>query len=357
MIRYKNDIEEAKERVNLWWDNKEADRPLLQIFAPRDEPVFQIPAPEPENIHDFWTKPDVIIPRLINKMGNTYFGGEALPILYPVPGRIVSITSKYLGAPNVYINENTTWSEPIIDDWNTCPPLEFDEANEWWRITRTSMNAGAEAIENYGLECFMGLPDLNGPTEVLSGLRNPEKLCMDLIMEPDRVLSAARKVQKAWYKTWQGTSRIAKNFGGYLTWMGIWSDIPTTDLQSDFSTLISPEMFNQFVNPFIKEQSDSFPRTIFHLDGPDMIRHLDTLMSNDNINAIQWVQGAGAGKVSDWMDLMKKIQSGGKSLYIYCEEDEVEFLSKNLAPGGLMMVVNDCSSEGRAKELLKIISS
>lgn len=355
MIRFKEDIKEAQERVNLWWNNEKADRPLIQIFAPRDKAVYEVPAKKPQSIHDFWTKPDVVIPRLINSLGRTYYGGEAFPVMQPMPGSIVSITCKYLGAPNKYIDENTAWSEPIIEDWDNCPPLDFDELNEWWRITMDSMNAGARAIEDQDLECFMSIPDLNGPTEVLSGLRNPEKMCMDLILEPEKICKATEKVQKAWFEAWKRTSQIASCFGGYFTWMGIWSETPAIDLQSDFSTLISPHMFNDYIYPFIKEQAEAFPRNIFHLDGPDMIRHLDTLMSDKNINAIQWVQGAGAGKVSEWMDVMKKIQSGGKSLYIYCDEDEVEYLCDNLDSRGLMMVLRDCTSESRANELLELV--
>lgn len=356
MIRFKDDITEAQERVNLWWDNKRADRPLIQIYAPREKPVFEIPSMEPSSIHDFWTNPSAVLPRMLNIMGSTFYGGEAFPVIQPMSGNIVSITCKYLGSPNRYIDENTTWSEPIIEDWNLCPSLEFDETNEWWNITLNLMEACAEAIRKYDLECYMALPDLNGPTEILSGLRNPEKLCMDLILEPDRVLSAARKVQDAWFKSWKGTSDIAHQFGGYFTWMGVWSDVPSIDLQSDFSTLISPDMFEEFINPFIKEQSEFFSRSIFHLDGPDMIRHLDILLQNDSINAIQWIQGAGAGRVSEWIDLMKRIQAGGKSLFLYCEEDEVEFLCDNLESQGLMMVVKECTSEKKARGLLEIVS-
>jgi len=355
VIHFKNDIEEAKDRVNLWWDNKAADRPLIQIFAPREKPIFNIPSKMSHTIHDFWTNPEVVIPRIINKIGSTYFGGEALPIVYPVAGRIVAITSRYLGAPNRYVDENTTWAKPIIDDWDNCPPLEFDAENKWWQITMNLMTAASEALDQYNLECFMGLPDLNGPTEVLSELRGAEKMCMDLILSPYKVMQAAVKVQQAWFKAWERTSAIASKFGGYLTWMGIWSEIPAIDLQSDFSALISPKMFNDYIYPFIKEQIDYFPRTIFHLDGPDMVRHLDTLLSNDDLNSIQWVQGAGAGKVSEWLDVMKKIQAGGKSLYIYCEEDEVKFLCDNLDPKGLMMVVRDCSSEKKAREIMDFL--
>jgi 5-methyltetrahydrofolate--homocysteine methyltransferase len=214
------------------------------------------------------------------------------------------------------------------------------------------MKLAAGIIREHGLECFMGLPDLNGPTEVLSGLRNPEKMCMDLIMAPEKVLTAARQVQDAWYTAWEECSAIASPFGTCSSFMGIWSDIPATDLQSDFSSLISPEMFNEFIYPFVREQAERIPRTVFHLDGPDMIRHLDTLLGDENINAIQWVYGAGGGKATDWIDLMRRIQDGGKALFVYCEEDEVLPLADALDARGLMMVVRNGSSEKSARELL-----
>jgi hypothetical protein len=355
MIHFKKDIKEAKQRVELWWNNERADRALIQISPLRDKQLFSLDTAEAPTIHDYWTNPEYVIPRIINKLSNTWFGGEAFPVLYPVAGRIVSITCKYLGAPNIYIDKETTWSEPIIDEWNQCPPLEFDPENKWWKLTQNLLNDCAAAIEKYDLECYMGIPDLNGPTEVLSGLRNPEKLCIDLIMDPDKVKEAAWKIQAAWYKSWEGTHAVTDQFGGNFTWMGIWSKIEAIDLQSDFSTLISPDMFGEFVMPLLEGQIELFPRTIFHLDGPDMVRHLDQLLDLSGLNAIQWIPGAGGGRTSEWEDLLHRIQEGGKSLYVYCDPDEVEFLVKNLDSRGLMIVVKGCESEGEARDLIRVV--
>ncbi|MBI9104216.1 MAG: hypothetical protein JEY99_17495 [Spirochaetales bacterium] len=352
MIRFRNGMEEAKDAVNGWWELKTTGKPVIQMIGRRENPVFTLPEPKPSSIHDFWTNPEVVIPRILNQMGRTWYGGVAFPVLYPVSGRIVSITCKYLGAPNLYIDENTTWSRDIIESWERCPPLEFNPLNEWWIITERLMEACASAIEEYELACFMGLPDLNGPTEVLSGLRNPEKLCMDLILEPENVKQAARKVQEGWFEAFRRSSAIAGRFGPYFTWMGVWSEIPSIDLQSDFSCLISPDMFAEFILPLIREQIAFFPRTIFHLDGPGMIRHLDHLLSLPDLKAVQWIPGAGAGRSSDWIDLLKRIQEGGKGVFVYCDPDEVEILSSRLDATGLMMVVRGDIPEREAMNIL-----
>ena len=159
---------------------------------------FSVPSPEPQSIHDFWTNPEIVIPRIPNSMGKTYFGGAAFPVLYPVSGRIVSITCKYLGSSNVYVDENIPWSEAAIHKWDKCPSLDFDPENPWWRITENLMESCVSAVEACNLECFMGLPDLNGPAEILSGLRNPEKMCLDLILEPERIKTAVQRIQSSW---------------------------------------------------------------------------------------------------------------------------------------------------------------
>lgn len=353
MLSFRENMEEAKEQVNAWWDCRATGKPAIQMIARREHPVFSIHQPEAESIHDFWTNPEIVIPRILNQMSSTWYGGEAFPVLYPVSGRIVSITCKYLGSPNIYIDKNTTWSKDIISSWENCPPLKFDPSSKWWKITEKLMETCATAIGENDLECFMGLPDLNGPTEVLSGLRNPEKLCMDLILEPDNVKQAARKVQDGWFEAFRRCSSIAGRFGPYFTWMGVWSEKPSIDLQSDFSCLISPDMFDEFILPLIKEQLSYFPHTIFHLDGPDMIRHLDRLLSLPELNAVQWIPGAGAGRASDWIDLLKRIQAGGKSVFVYCDPDEVEILTSKLDSTGLMLVVRGDIPEREAREILK----
>ncbi len=352
MIHLKDDIEGARERVEAWWSGISIGRPLLQLKAKRPAPRLQLPLLEAPTTHDYWTNPDYVLPRIVNELAGTCYLAEAFPVLQPVAGRMVSITCKYLGAPNRYIDRDTTWSVPIIEEWERCPSLEIDRENAWWKISIQLLERALALIEEKELACYLSLPDLNGPTEVLSGLRDPQKLCLDMLLEPEKVKSAAAKVQAAWFEAWQGLIPYTNRYGGYLTWMGIWSDTPAIDLQSDFSTLISSEMFAEFILPLLLEQVEAFDRTIFHLDGPGMVRHLDLLLNIPGLQAIQWVQGAGGGRVSEWMELLHRIQEAGKGVYIYCDADEVPGLTAELDPCGLMLVVNGLMELCEAERLL-----
>lgn len=200
-------------------------------------------------------------------------------------------------------------------------------------------------IEEREYEAFVGIPDLNGPTEVVAGLRGAERLALDFYDEPDAIAPAVRKVQDAWFEAYRRASAIAGRSGGSFCWLGVWSGRPMVDLQSDVSCLISKGMFDATFLPFIAEQARTIDRTIYHLDGPGAIRHLESLLSIDELDGIQWVQGAGGGRMTEWIDLLKRIQDGGKLVHAACAPDEVAELCRALDPSALLLSVRARNQE------------
>lgn len=354
MVSYKNDIAAAQERVEAWWRHEVSGRPVMLLTAPdvSDDAHSAPPVSQPDDLDRWWSDPTHVIPRLKRALASTYYGGEALPLAFPVSPGLVSITNKYLGAPNIFVNQNTTWSEPIISDWTTRPKLQFDAQNDWWRRTVRLLEAGVAMVRELGAPVFLGIPDLNGPTEILSGLRGQQRFAMDFYDNPDEIDPALREVQDAWFEVYKRCTAIAHTCGGYFCWMGVWSERPMIDLQSDFSCLISSEMFDHYLLPYIVEQARAIERTIYHLDGPGAVRHLDSLLAVEEINAIQWIQGAGAGRMSEWIGLLKRIQDGGKLISVTCDPDEVPLLQNALDSSSLMLVVS-AGSRSEADELIR----
>lgn len=351
MTSFKTDLNASRERVNAWWRGELTGRPILQLTAPRDG-AAPYTGPTTSDMDSWWTDPAYVLPRLEHQLHNTYYAAESVPVVYPVSTGLVSITNKYLGAPNVYIDQNTTWSSPIIDDWNDAPALEFDPRNEWWRRTERLLTSAVEMIHDREYEAFVGQPDLNGPTEVLSGLRDPQRLAMDFYDRPEVIKPALRKVQDAWFDAYRRSTAVTSRCGAYICWMGTWSEVPMSDLQSDVSCLISKEMFDEYFLPFIAEQANAIDHTIYHLDGPGAVRHLDSLLAIEELDGIQWVQGAGAGRMTEWIDLLKRIQDGGKLIHAMCEPDEVATLSRELDPTRLLLVVR-AESRDQADEVVR----
>ena len=351
--RYKEDIEQSKRRVEAWWNHAIIDRVVVQVTAPRETiraesaPSSIVREGDQKVLRKYFTDPEVVIPRLKARLAKTYFGGEAFPVMYPVSINMVAILSNYLGCPMRFVNENTTWSEHILDDWERRPTYRYDPANKWWLISERLLTAAVERSDGY----YVGVPDLNGPSEMLSRLRSPQHLATDLYDNPQYIQPALAEINQVWYDYWRACTAITGRLGGNFHWMGIWSDRPSTDLQSDFSCMMSPAMFDEYFLPFLDEQTQMVERTIYHLDGPGAVKHLDSLLGLPRLNGVQWVPGAGAGPTVEWIPLLKKIQDAGKLVYAYCEKANVRRLLQELRPEGLMLVTS-CDSVGEAKRLL-----
>ena len=70
---------------------------------------------------------------------------------------------------------------------------------------------------------------------------------------------------------------------------------------------------------------------LYHLDGPDAIKHMDALMEVDGIDALQWTSGdAGPdGTLEDWDVIYDKAIAAGKSLWIKVYSGEFEDWLRN----------------------------
>ena len=103
----------------------------------------------------------------------------------------------------------------------------------------------------------------------------------------------------------------------------------------DFSYMISGEHFKEFILPELTAEAEWLPATIYHLDGIGSLTHLDTLLSVNRINGIQWVPGTGKPPAREWGDVLKKIQRAGKRVEISCEPKDIIPLCEILEPQGV----------------------
>ena len=165
------------------------------------------------------------------------------------------------------------------------------------------------------------------------------------------------KLRPMWLESFNCFSAAVIKKTGYTTsWMPVLSDKPYYPVQCDFSAMISPEMFDKFIMPELRYITENIPRSIYHLDGVDAIRHLDSILKIESLNAIQWVPGAGNPDAGDeqWFELYHKIQSAGKGLVLYgIEPEALENVVKKLSPKGLFVSTHYCEDKKHAAELIE----
>ena len=133
---------------------------------------------------------------------------------------------------------------------------------------------------------------------------------------------------------------------GYSDWGGLYSKDPSYILQDDFAYMISPQMFSEFGLPEIHKACEYLTNTIYHLDGIGNLNHLDYLLKED-INAFQWVYGAGQPSARHWMEIYEKIHNAGKGLEVIGDLDDFRALYSRFKKGLYYHVLVD-DKEGNA---------
>ena len=70
--------------------------------------------------------------------------------------------------------------------------------------------------------------------------------------------------------------------------------------------MISTRMFEDVFLPGLVDECRFLDRSIYHLDGPGALRHLDSILAIPELDALQWVFGAGNEGFHRWVEVYRK---------------------------------------------------
>jgi len=335
---YKPDWDDAKPRLAAWWRGEVVDRVVWQIQAPRAVPIaLDWPAPEPPaDVVARWLSPDYRVAAAEHHFAKTWFGGEAFPYFDPHlgPGSL----ALYLGSEPVFA-EDTVWYQPCIGEIERAPAIDFDRSNRWWQATMRLVKEGLRRGEG---KYLTAIPDLIENLDTIASLRGTAHLLRDLVDQPRAVHAIQRQVRERYFdcydELYDAVSRGGR--GCCFSAFQVWAPGRMAKLQCDFSAMISPAMFEEFVVPYLSQQCDGLDYTVYHLDGLEAVKHLDLILSIPRLSALQWTPGANQPGVGDerWFDIYRRARKAGKSLLLGgVNAAEAQRLVKELGAQGLLL--------------------
>lgn len=347
-MQYYEIPEKIKAQFHAWW-NMENDTPLLSVYA-RGENHMDV-SDVPQELEERWRNEEYLLESEKNKWASTYCGGVAFPVYNPNLGP--DILGACTGYNDIKFGEDTSWAIPKIEDLNDIDDIQLDENNPWWKKI---VSMTRSAVEGSGGKFFVGMTDLHPGTDGLVSIRGAQNLCYDLIDCPEAVDNALRKITEFYKDIYTRLADVLDaEKSGYTTWNNIWSDVPYYIVSSDFSAMIGTEDYERFVAPHIEGEIGFLKHSIYHLDGPAALRHLDRILAMENLNGVQWVPGAGNAPMRDWIHVLKRIQEAGKIIEVSVTAQDIKPLCDNLNPQGLCMRI-DADSVEEAKELENLVS-
>jgi len=338
ILRYRTDWPEARQRLAAWWHGEDIGRPAMLLTAPRAEPIEHVAAmPEPEGwVTHYSTKS---LPYRVNTAlracVQTYYLGEAVPFVSS--GDLApNCLALFLGCTGVEM-PGTVWCRPCITSPETAR-FEYDPGNFYWRFCLEVFRQVAPHAQGRFLQAF---PDLIEGLDTLAAMRGTELLLQDLIDRPDWVRAALRRITDLYFRYYDVLYDIIRDeVGGSVFWC--WAPGRTTKLQCDFSAMISPAMFRDFMLPILTEMTERVSYSMYHWDGPGAICHHDALLSIPRLHIIQWTPGAGVEPPAHprWWPLFHKTIDAGKKVFIAVDElEDILALKREFGPKLKQMLI------------------
>jgi len=318
-LLYRPDMDEARARLTAWWHGGDIGRPALSLTAPRDQPIEDIPAMSaPEGwVTDYSVSNfDYRVNLSARQCIHTHYLAEAVPNV--APDLAPNCLALYLGCEGVDM-PGTVWCKPfVLDDEPDDIPLRYDPDNFYWQF---SLRLAREQLRLGRGKFLLQFPDLIEGLDTLEAMRGAERLLIDLIERPDWVRRQLRRITDLYfryYDVWYDL--IRDEVGGSIFW--VWGPGRAAKFQCDFSYMISPAMFKEFMLPVLTEMCERVSYPLYHWDGPGAIPHHDLLLSIPNLRMIQWTPGAGIENTCHprWWPLYHKTIEAGKKMFIHVDD-------------------------------------
>jgi hypothetical protein len=326
-LLYQPDMDGLRQRMTAWWNREDIGRPAMQVYGPAaDPPLEPTPPLDPPpgvnslnyTIQDF----DYRVRYAIHCVKiYQYFidappraGAEVAP----------NALALFLGSRGIE-EEGTVWVEPIFETPEDAV-FELRDDNVYWDFSWRLANE----IKRVGEGKFLQeIPDLIEGLDTLAGLRGTQTLLFDLLERPDWVHDCLAKISDCWKIVYDKFYDLVRDkTGGSCFWA--WAPGRMVKLQCDFSAMISPEMFGEFMVPVLNDLSSYTDYSMYHWDGPGEIPHHDHLLSIENLDVLQWVPGPNDPVCDDphWWPMYHKTVDAGKRMLIGASMENLPALKR-----------------------------
>jgi len=342
------DWERRLERQDAFFGCEVLDRPLVAISLWRPDRRFRKPGKTHATLRERWMDTQYVADMALHTVMNTEYLGDALPHCYPNLGP--EVFSAFFGC-ELEFGEETSWSVPILYDWANVGRVRFSEDNTYWR----KINELTDALLVAGQGRFYtGMTDFHPGGDAIAAFRDPVQLNYDMIEHLDDVKALLPYVTEVYLKVFDHFYRKLRGANQAIsTWTSIVSSKKWLVPSNDFSCMISPRTFDDVFLPSIIEECRHYDASLYHLDGPGALKHLDSLLAIKELSAIQWVYGAGRGRASDWLWVYQKCQAAGKGVEIHITPDELDTIMDNLRPEGVWLGIDGVRDREEADSLIK----
>lgn len=327
-----------QDRTTRWWRG-ELDTPLIYLAVCPDPSANLTPRPHDHaGVKQWFMDPETRMRREHYMATHSWYFADGFPSL--TLGRINIMQAAYYGCPTRYAHE-TIWTDPILERWDGWEErVRFDSANETWQMT---LGQAHLALELAGDDCAITIiGGFEGALDNATAMRGTDRALFDMVEHPQQVMALERRFLDDFSRHYYGPllDLLKDNPRGVSLWdLILMSDGPAHCIQSDFSCMVSADMFRDLGLWYVRAQAEMFPHTVYHLDGANARHHLPALLEVDELDCIQFIYQIPDGwSLLDAAPTVRQILEAGKQAEVFAWriDDIVPFLER-VPPKGLKL--------------------
>lgn len=361
---FTGDWSAIKQRYEAWWNGENTDGPIMGVIAPKSAAVSRVAdrwvessgdtsdqevakmvsqtVQDPTVFEKQWTDLAYILQQNLAVFQGMHVCGDSYPRITPSlgPAGLAAI----LGA-NMRFAEDTVWYQAFLEEAASAR-LTFDPGNRW---LQWSLEAGRWLKERENGRYITAIPELCEPFDVLAQLFDSQSFLMELYEDPDEIKRLLSIVQDAWIKTYDLYYESFVGDDGFCCYgpFALLGKGKVAKIQCDMSAMLSPAMFEEFALPQLTELTQKLDKSLYHLDGREAIRHLDLVLSMENLTALQWTPGAGHADGGDevWDFIYEKALDAGKRIYALVHPKNLQRFVKRFGGKGVYIVTQAANPE------------
>ncbi|MDZ7723271.1 MAG: hypothetical protein U5R06_10810 [candidate division KSB1 bacterium] len=348
-----------KKRFTALWNNEIIDRCCVRVVARKNNQHYQAP-PLPEKYGErvaYWLDGERILARETERIEKTYFAGESFPLIFSNFGA-AGHAAFFKGIEIDF--QDSIWMRPAEPVESGMPfTVEYNPES---LLLKKNFEVMKYLVDESRGRFMISMPDISGNLDALAHLRQSDNLLMDMALQPQVVQKALKEIMQVWKSvTPELYSLIRENNdrGSTIGWLDTWAPGLHAQMQCDISVMISPDMYETFAVPELEEQSEFLDYPLYHLDGAEQVRHLDHMLSLENLKMIQWTNVAGQPSPVEFIPVLQRIQQADKSLLVRVSDvKDIEPLMTSLSSKGLYIYVEPMlESENEADDIVKLVEN
>lgn len=340
-----NDPERIKQRHAAFWQCEVVDHAVVAILAPAESSIPWPPAADDE---ERLTDPDFNVRNWRAWVAHQHFLGDALPMVF-AQGNLVY--PAWGGAGK--ISQGTVWVDPTVQSWEEWATYRFDRHNPW---LQRFLRVNAVLAQQAQGEFYVGTQGTFGAMDAMALMRGYEDFLIELALEESSVaLHAAQReaIEGYRYLITSFWDDVEPYQHGTMMSPGIWAPGRINYFSADWTALIGPKDFERWMMPELAAMCEMCDFALYHLDGPNAVRHLPLIAELPTLHGIQYTPSPG-DSLDYYIEVSREIQRNGKCTYMCVSPANVERVLAELDPRGLF-IRTDVGSEEEGRELLRHI--